>query len=262
MTAKRLVPLGLLVTLAGLTLGGVLWWMANERADDGVDVLARAPVGCDTTLDFDQVGEYLVFVETSGQFDDVPGDCNGPSGSFDVSERPDVSVAMFDPDGEQIDIEEATGITYERLGRRGEQIGAITVSTAGDYVLRVESGTELNVAVGGDPGQWVSLIRLSAVLVAIIGLIGGGALLLRATRQPEAEPVDAEPWLPGGGPWPQQPPGAPAPPPTTGAAGVARPVPRTQSDAPARPPAAIPGEPDLPGAPQAPSPWAPPDQAP
>ena len=260
MGAKRLVPLGLLVTLVGLALGGVLWLMANARADNGVDVLARAPVGCDTTLDFDRVGEYLVFVETSGQFDDVPGDCNGPSGSFDIAEQPDVAVVLFDPDGEQIDIDEAMGITYDRLGRRGEQIGAITVSTAGDHVLRVEAGSDVNVAVGGDPGQWVSVIRLSAVLVAIIGLIGGGALLLRATRPPEPESVDAEPWRPAGGPWPQQPPGAPAPPPTTGAAGVARP--RTEPAGPTGPPVAIPGEPDLRGASQAPSPWAPPDDTP
>ncbi|MEM9516442.1 MAG: hypothetical protein AAGA42_16455 [Actinomycetota bacterium] len=249
---QRLVLLGLTVAVVGLSLGGLLWWMANERADDGVDVLARAPAGCDTTLDFDRAGDYLVFVETSGRFDDVPGDCDGPSGSFDVDESTAVDLVLFDPEGAEVDIDETTGVTYDRLGRRGAQIGQISVTTPGDHVLRVEATTGVNVAVGGDPGTWVGLVRLSAVIVAALGLIGGGALLLRATRPDEPEPVDDEPWRPSGEPWPQRPPGAPTPPPTTGAPGVARPQ---------RPPSAIPGQPHLPGAPPSPSPWAPPEQS-
>ena len=70
---------GIVVLIVGIGGAIGLWLAANARLDAAVDGLARGPVGCDTVLDFDETGEYVVFIETKGAIGDSRGDCNADS---------------------------------------------------------------------------------------------------------------------------------------------------------------------------------------
>jgi hypothetical protein len=61
-----LLALGLALIVAGVAaaVAGVL--VGSSRYDDGVKKLARAPVGCTTTLQFDHSGTYRMYLETKG----------------------------------------------------------------------------------------------------------------------------------------------------------------------------------------------------
>ena len=50
----------------GLVAGVAMWLGASRRYDDAVAELAPAPIGCDTTLEFDRDRHVHVFVETTG----------------------------------------------------------------------------------------------------------------------------------------------------------------------------------------------------
>ena len=45
---------------------------------------ARAPVGCETTLDFDRSGEFVLYIETTGQVDGIGGDCDVTGGTTET----------------------------------------------------------------------------------------------------------------------------------------------------------------------------------
>ena len=49
---------------------------SGERRSDNVAAFARAPVGCDTTLDFEATGTFVLYIETSGEFDQLAGECD------------------------------------------------------------------------------------------------------------------------------------------------------------------------------------------
>ncbi len=70
MTSKRTgrgtVLFGLVVLLAGLGGAVVLYLLSQQRGDDAIRDLARAPVGCDTTLSFSDTGTFYVFIEHLG----------------------------------------------------------------------------------------------------------------------------------------------------------------------------------------------------
>lgn len=239
---RRLVA-GAVVLVGCLVAGGVLWVVGGQRRDDAVADLARAPVGCDTTLDFDRAGEFLIFVETRGALDDIAGDC-GVSGSYDLDgDAPDVRLAMRDADGAPVDLDPASGIDYDTDAYAGQLERRVTVDEPGDHILTVESdtGALFAVAVGRDPNDAAALLRWSALGAVIAGLLVGGLLLILGSRRGAASSEPDEPWQPApGASWPVGPPGFPPPPPTTGASAPA-------GEPPSGPPA---GEP--------PSVWAPP----
>ena len=199
------VAVGVATALIGIVVGVVLWFVAEARYNDGVESLARAAVGCDTTLDFSSAGEYLVFVETAGILPEVRGDC-GASGAFDLGDvsPPTVEVTIADPDG--ADIALLTRIdreSYDRAGFLGESIGQIQVTTAGDHVVRVETASPdtFAIAIGEDPAGGVGAFRLVAALATVIGLAVGliVALTRRTTRVPpsavqQPPPADWSVW--------------------------------------------------------------------
>jgi len=241
---RRLVA-GVVVLVGCLVAGIVLWVIAGQRRDDAVADLARAPVGCDTTLDFDRAGEFLIFVESRGTLDDIAGDC-AVSGSFDLGgEVPDVRLMLRDADGTAIDLDPASGIDYDTGGSAGRLERRVTIEEAGDHVLTVESDTDsvFAVAVGGDPHDGVALLRWAALGAVIAGLSVGGLLLVLGSRRSDVSSEPDRPWQPDAGSaagWPVGPPGFPPPPPTTGASapGGPPPGPTTPPERPASPPSA------------------------
>ncbi len=239
------VTLGVIVLVAGALAAILLWLGADDRYDDGVVGLARAPVGCETVLDFDEPGEFFVFVETTGRLDEVRGDCDA-SGPYDLADVPEVSVGVVDPDGAPVEISAVSGVDYDRAGFRGTSLGTIEVTEAADHVVRVESaaGQDFAVAVGRDPHDGVGVLRVAAVALGALGVVVGLALVVIGLRgespgptahtpSPPSRPVPAESWYVTS-------------PPTTPPRGPP-PAPGDRRPPPTSPPARIPGEPLSPG---------------
>ena len=238
------------VTLVGcLVVGLVLWFVGGARLESNVENLARAPVGCDTTLDFDSDGSFFVYVETSGRLDEVSGDCE-TSGDYDLGDvdPPSVTLSLRDPEGNIVDLDTASGSDYDVGGFVGVVDRSVVIERPGDHVLTVESSTNapFAVAVGRDPDDGVAILRGGAVAAVIIGLLVGGLLLVLGSRRTDDEPDEDGAWRPassarpGSPDWPVSPPGFPPPPPTTGATGPAGVpgVPVTPTGPPSMPPSA------------------------
>jgi hypothetical protein len=247
-----IVVVGVLVIVGMLGAAVALWWASGTREADNVAGFARAPVGCETTLEFEATGSFLLYVETSGRFGELAGACEAPSVyDRDVDDVPVVMVTLRGPDGDVIEIDDAAEIGYDIDGFVGSSVGEVRIETEGDHVLSIEpvGGDAFAVAVGRQPDQGVALLRWGAVAAAIGGLVLGGLLLVLGSRRPPVTPPPVAPWTPDEGGWPSSPPGFPVPPPTTGATG------------PAGPPMSSP-IPSSPPTPQGPStsPWGPPAQ--
>jgi hypothetical protein len=250
-----MLVLGVLVIVGSLGAAVALWIAGGNREADNVAGFARAPVGCDTTLDFESTGTFLLYVETSGRFGELVGACDAPpTYDRDADDVPAVEVILRDPDGDVIGLADSAEVDYDIDGFVGTSIGEVQIESEGDHVLTVApvGGDTFAVAVGRQPDQGVALLRWGAVAAAIGGLLLGGLLLVLGSRRPPVTPAPAAPWTPDGGGWPSSPPGFPAPPPTTGATGPAGP--------PATPPAPAPPSAPPPPSPQGPpaSPWGPP----
>ena len=275
-TGPRGVPLvvaGVVVLVVLLGVAALLWLTADRRYDDNVAGFARAPSGCDTTLDFERTGTFTLYVETTGILGALQGDCDTVVAyDRDPADSPTVQLELRSVDGETLEVVDTDGPSYDTGTYVGVGAGVVEVSEPGDYVITVDGdgGPAFAVAVGGDPDDGVTLLRWGAASAAIVGLVAAGALFVVASRRPDPVPehvVSPEPT------WPTGPPGFPAPPPTTGATMPALPTPipgqpplagtSTAPPLPAPAPAAPPAHPPAPEPVDGtdvdtPSPWAPP----
>ena len=254
-----MLVLGMLVIVGMLGAAVALWIAGGNRETDNVASFARAPVGCDTTLDFESTGTFLLYVETSGRFGELRGACDAPpTYDRDADDVPVVEVVLRDPDGDVVELDDSAEIGYDVDGFVGSSIGEVQIESEGDHVLTVAptGGDAFAVAVGRQPDQGVALLRWGAVAAAICGLVLGGLLLVLGSRRPPVTPTPVAPWTPDGGGWPSSPPGFPMPPPTTGATGPAGPP--VASPVPSSPPSP-PSPPPIPQGPPT-SPWGPPAQ--
>lgn len=263
-TWQLALGVGLLVGFLATAIG--LWVGAGRLYDDNVAGFARAPVGCDTTLDFSRTGEFILYVETTGRLDTVRGDCDA-TGAYDRSgDVPAVQLVLRGPAGEVMDLEPSIGISYDTGEFGGSSQRRVQIDTSGDYVLTVGpvGGPEFAVAIGRDPNDGVGVMRWGALGALISGLVLGGLFLVLGSRRNVDEVADADPWRPTSpvnphtAGWPSGPPGFPVPPPTTGATGVgaAQPIHPPEQNSP---PMQMPG-PDSVDEPR--SPWAPPPRGP
>ncbi len=243
-----LVGVVLLVGLIGAAVA--LWVSSDQRRADNVAGFARAPVGCDTTLDFEATGTFVLYVETSGEFDQLAGECDAELRyDRDIDDVPVVNLTLVDPNGDEIDLVDADDVSYTASydvdGFVGSAARTVEIDTPGDHVLTVVPtvGDPFALAVGRSPDDGVALLRWGAVAAAIAGLVLGGLLLVMGSRRPSAPIAPAGPWTPDDRGWPSSPPGFPIPPPTTGA---------TSPPGPPRPP--VIERPDV----DPRSPWGPP----
>jgi hypothetical protein len=257
-----MIVVGVLLLVGLLAAAGALWFAAGEREADNVATFARAPVGCDTTLDFESTGTFLLYVETTGEFEQLAGECDAEFlYDRDPADVPAVDLTLRGPGGDEIEIDETTGVEYDVDGFVGSSIGEVQIETTGDHVLTVAptDGDSFAIAVGRQPDEGVALLRWGAVAAAIAGLLVGGLFLVLGSRRPPAPATPAAPWTPDGQNWPASPPGFPVPPPTTGAVGpVGSPFPTPPTFGPSPfPPSQYPPAPTVP--PDGPrGPWAPP----
>jgi hypothetical protein len=270
-----LAVLAIVVMALGLIGGVAIWLAADQRLDDAVAGFARAPVGCDTVLDFDTEGTYLLFVETSGQLDDVQGDCDVDTEiTWTDDELPAVTLTLVGSDGDEVTLESDTGVDYDTATATGTSVQSAQIDVPGDHTLRVESADSgFAIAVGRDPNRGVLAMRLLAVGVALTGIVIGIALLSANRRRHLAPATEESPWAPQAGTpsdWPMSPPGFPAPPPTTGTTAVvgtpSGPAIRPSSGPLPTPPSndsshTGPGRPSVAPIPGQPGPWGPPPAA-
>ncbi len=246
-STSGLIAGGIVVLIVGLLTGVGLWYSAGQRHDDAVRNLARAPVGCVTTLDFAEQGRYLLFVETRGEIGDVVGDCGVP-GAFEWTgtSQPSTTVTLTDPEGRDVGFDSFGGVSYDAAGSTGNAIEGFSIDTPGDHLLTVaDAPAGFAIAVGRDPNDGVGLLRAGAALAAAAGVIIGGALFVLAARRTSPPPVPG----PASGPWMHTPPGA-------SPAGGPPPGWRPVTGPPTRPPTvptAPPTTPPVPGQPAGPS---------
>jgi hypothetical protein len=252
----RLVVVGAVLLVGLLVAAGALWLAGSQRRADNVASFARAPVGCDTTLDFERSGTFVLFIETTGRIDALKGECDAP---LDYDRDTDEGLAdelapglsLIGPDGAPIDVVQAPAGGYDVDGFVGAATWTVDIEAPGDHVLTVAAidGDPVAIAVGRSVEEGVALLRWAAVATALTALVLGGALLIAGSRRVTASPEAPTPWVPDGPEWPSSPPGFPVPPPTTGAVGP----PRTTPDR-----AAVAEPPPPTGAAPSPPPWGPP----
>jgi hypothetical protein len=255
---------GIVAILLGVVVGLAVWTVADQRLADAVDGLARAPIGCDTVLDFDEGGTYVLFVETKGELDDVRGDCEVDTRiDWTSDELPTVTLTLADPEGSDVDLESDDGVSYDAGDAAGESIYSVDIETPGDHTLRVESDDSgFAIAVGRDPNNGVLALRAVALVALAVGVVFGAVLLIGSRRRRADRPASTDEWVPepGTGPnWPMSPPGFPAPPPTTGTTAVVGPPTGTAVGPAVAPlPTPPPTRPSVAPIPGQPGPWGPP----
>ena len=179
-------------------VAGACWFAGLKREADNVASLARVPVGCSTTLDFERSGEFVVFVETTGRIEQLAGDCaaalvyDRPAADAAVIDRLSATMSMVDPDGVAVDIDASPGEHYDRDGFVGTAAWTVDVATPGVHVLTIApiGGDSFAVAIGRPADDGVAAWRWGAGAAALAALAFGVPLLaLGGRRNDPAEPM-------------------------------------------------------------------------
>lgn len=169
---------GVLVILAGLVAGIVLWLIAAREPNRVAEGFARAAPGCTTTLTFAESGEYYLYEERSGTPPTVAG-CEpsatpGQTFTFDLVAVGDGTVRSLDDETVSYDLDAGTATSVAR----------IAIDEPGEYELSVLSDDPTVVAaVGSDPDASVDRLRQGAVAAVAVGLVIGGLLLWMSARR-------------------------------------------------------------------------------
>ncbi|HEY0517869.1 MAG TPA: hypothetical protein VGC84_00140, partial [Ilumatobacteraceae bacterium] len=151
---KGLIILGLIILLGGLGAGGAVVGKAMSNYREEVKSLARAPVGCTTTLVFDKPATFTVYTETKGKIGDLGGDCQSNGGSYNHASNklPKISLTLQDASGATVDMQRGASASYDVNGYVGTAIRTVKIGSAGTYHLNVESDeTDFAVAIGKNP---------------------------------------------------------------------------------------------------------------
>jgi len=183
---KGLLIAGIAVLLAGLIGAIVTFLAASSASDEGVESLARAPVGCTTRLDFDTEGTFTIYVETTGSTGDPGGDCPNNEQEFerDDDDLPDVDLVLVDEDGDDIDLVDDDSKSYDAAGAKGTSIKSVEIVDAGQYELTVTSDDDdFAISVGKDPEAAADTLKLISYALAGLGIVLGGLLILLGLRR-------------------------------------------------------------------------------
>jgi hypothetical protein len=264
---KGLLILGLILLVGGLGGGLATAGKGLSNYKEAVKSLARAPVGCTTTLVFDKPATYTVYAETKGKLGTLGGDCqaNGSSYNHPDDKLPKVSLTLLNSNGDEVTLDRGVSASYDIDGYKGTGIRTMKIEKAGTYRLDVESDdTDFAVAIGKNPKDDSQKLLLIGGAAALGGLIFGLLFfLLGLRRRPPEMAIDIRNRV---GPLPGWPPGtypglAPAPP-SPPAVGGYQPVPvpptaPATTQFPGQPPIRLPDQPP-PGTGFAPPTFAPP----
>ena len=130
---------GLLLLFAGLVGGGVLYVMSVNRPGDMVDGFARAAVGCTTTLEFTQTGDFYVFEELGPAgsvelFECAPSPV--PGRTFAVEAQPGHTL---EPAPDLVDVDVGRGLRCQRLDGEDPGVTAGGTGAPADGAVHVEA---------------------------------------------------------------------------------------------------------------------------
>lgn len=193
--SSALVWIGLAAVIMGLVGAVILFVLGQQRATDAVERLARAPVGCDTTLEFSGTGSFVVYVETRGRVDQLDGGCEAPT-TYDrrTATTPDATIELTGPDGDQVAIDSSEAAGYDTDQFTGEPVGEVRIETSGRHLVRVTSDDDdFVVAIGRDPTSADTPFTVAAALVGLAGLISAATMLAIARARRRIEPSDEPP---------------------------------------------------------------------
>jgi hypothetical protein len=268
---KGMIVIGLILFFGGLIAGAAIAYKGMSNYKDAVKSLARAPVGCTTTLVFDKPATFTIYAETKGTLGELGGDCEATSGDYEHAgdKLPKLSLTLDDPNGEPVDLERGATAKYDVDGYVGTAVRTVKIEEAGTYHLDVESDeSDFAVAIGKDPEGDNETLLLIGGAVFLGGFVLGLLLFLLGLRRRKLEPALADirnpagplpGWPPGqytgtAPPTPSGPPPPPAPPVDPGFRPVPPPAPQPIR-LPEQPPIRLPDQPPAPG-------FAPPTLAP
>jgi hypothetical protein len=221
---KGLIVFGLIVLIVGVLGGGAMVAKSMSNYESAVKSLARAPVGCTTTLVFDKPATFTIYLETKGKLGDLGGDCeaNGASYEHTGAKLPKVSLTLqASSSGTEVDLQRGATASYNVSGYVGVGYRTVEISDAGNYRLNVESDeSDFAVSIGKNPKEDSDLLKTIGGAIALGGFVLGLTFFLLGLRhrKPEFAPTDAHmpptgpitPWAPS--PYAPAPTGPPAPP--------------------------------------------------
>jgi hypothetical protein len=266
---KGLIVLGLILMVGGVLGGGAMVAKSMSNYEDAVKALARAPVGCTTTLVFDKPATFIMYVETQGKLGQLSGDCeaNGATYNHSGDTLPKVSLTLVDGNGDEVDLQRGVDASYDVAGFVGTGVRTVDIPQAGTYRLNVESDdTDFAVSIGKNPKDDSELLKKIGGATALVGFVLGLIFLLLGLRRRRPATADADVrtpvaptpgWPPG--PYAPTPSSPPPPPPGFGPAPSPAPVP-VPIGLPGQPPIRLPERP--PGGGFAPPSLAPPPPPP
>jgi hypothetical protein len=180
-TGKGFIIAGAIVLIAGLAAGLALVLVRDQVEKETVKDFARAPVGCTTSLEFDDTGEFVVYIETKGSTPDLGGDCDATGGEYERTDDdlPRVSLTLVDADGNELDLDSADGPSYDTGDYAGVATSTVQIDDAGTYRLTVTSDdADFAIAVGGDAAEDADGVAAMGVGLIAIGLAVGVPLLV------------------------------------------------------------------------------------
>lgn len=172
------MAVGCLVIVVSVIVAVLLALVSRGRADESIRQLARAPVGCDTTLEFTETGTFVLFIETSGRLDRLDGGCDAAS-TYERDARPTrLTVDLVDSSGTALPLDRTDDATYDNDGFSATSYRAVTIETAGRYVMRVTSPEDdFVVSIGRDPVSIAQPLVAGALAAGVFGSLAGAALI-------------------------------------------------------------------------------------
>jgi hypothetical protein len=262
---KGLIILGAVLFVGGFLGGGAVVAKSMSNYKDAVQSLARAPVGCTTTLVFDKPATFIIYAETKGKLGELGGNCEANGGEYEHpgDKLPKVSLTLEDPDGDAVDLARGVTADYDVDGYVGTGVRTVAIEQAGTYHLNVESDvSDFAISIGKNPKDDSEQLTAIGGAVVLGGLVLGLLFFLLGLRRrrPDVATADLRPAgaLPGWPPSPFAPVGPPAPPGYPGFAPAPPPPERPSGGGFAPPTFAPPTPPTMPDGP----PIAPPRPAP
>ncbi len=199
---KGLIVLGLILMIGGFFGGGAIVLKSTSNYEAAVKALARAPVGCTTTLVFDKPATFTIYLETKGKLGDLGGDCeaNGSSYEHTGSKLPKVSLTLVaSSSGDELELVRGTTASYDAAGYVGTGYRTVKIEEAGNYRLNVESDdSDFAVSIGKNPKADSEPLKTIGGAVALGGVVLGLIFLLLGLRRRHtaAAPTGAFPAAP------------------------------------------------------------------
>lgn len=182
---KALLFGGIAVAVVGIVVGVVLFAMSGPTREDTIKKFARAPAGCTTTLEFDRLGTYTLYLETRGSVDDAGGDCPSNGSSYDRGDGalPVVSLTMLDGAEQEMELVEVAGPSYSAGAFQGRALRQVDIAETGTYRLTVAGdASDFAVAVGGDPDADALTMQVAGVATVLVGMVLGALMMLFGRR--------------------------------------------------------------------------------